>query len=55
MKNIIQNSILNLFILMDFPIHFDTVSLGLSILYLRGHRLKFLKYDVFLSLESVLI
>ena len=40
---------LNLFMLMDFPIHIDTIIMGLSILlFFSGHRSKFLNYKVFL-------
>ena len=40
---------------MDFPIFIHTISMGLPILYLRGHRYNFLNYDVFRSLKVVLI
>ena len=30
---------------MDFPIHIDTISMDLSILYFKGHRSKFLKIE----------
>ena len=40
---------------MDFPIHIDTTSVGLPIVYFKGHRLSFLNYDVFLSLKIVCI
>ena len=34
----------NLFILMDFPIHVDTISMDLSILYLKGSQVEFSKF-----------
>ena len=38
-------------ILMDFPIHIDTVSMSLPIVYNKGTQVEyFLNYDVFLSL-----
>ena len=40
---------------MDFPIHTDTISIGLPIVYLKGSRWNFLNYDVLLSLKIVLI
>ena len=33
------------FILLDFPIHIDTINMDLSICILRGHELKFLNVD----------
>ena len=47
-------------ILMDFPIHIDTISMGLPIVYLKGSQVDCSKlhlYDVqvFLSLKVVLI
>ena len=40
---------------MDFPIHIDAISMGLTILYFKGSQIEFLKkYDVFLPLEVVL-
>ena len=41
---------LTLCILMEFPIHIDTVSMGLPILYFKGSQVDFLNYDVCLSL-----
>ena len=42
---------------MDFPIHIDTISMGLPIVYFKGSQVEFskLQYDVFLSLKIVLI
>ena len=45
---------------MDFPIHIDTISIGLPILYLEGSQIVVSKllcifYYVFLSLKLVLI
>ena len=41
-------------ILMDFPIHIKAIKMGLSIIYLKGHRPLFPDYDLFLSLRIVL-
>ena len=39
---------------MEFPIHIDTVSMGLPIVYLtRGLTYKFLNFDAFLSLNNL--
>ena len=46
---------LTLCILIDFPIHIGTISMGLPIVYFKGHRLNFLNYGVFLSPKAVLI
>ena len=35
--------------------HIDTISMGLPIVYFKGHMYNFLNYDVFLSLKVVLI
>ena len=40
---------------MDFPIHIDTISIGLPILYFKSSQVKFLNYDFFLSLKVVSI
>ena len=41
---------------MDYPIHIDSISMGLSILYCKGLPVKISKnYDVFLSLKIVFI
>ena len=45
---------------MDFPIHIDTISIGLPILYLEGSQIVVSKllcifYYIFLSLKLVLI
>ena len=40
---------------MDFPKHIDTISMGLSIVYNKGHMYNYLIYDEFLSLKGVLI
>ena len=42
----------NLSILMDFPIHIETISVRLPIVYFKGN---FLNYDIFLPLKVVLI
>ena len=41
-------SVLTLCILMDFPIHIDTISMELCILYLKGSQVEALNYDEFL-------
>ena len=38
---------------MDFPIHFDTISFGLSLFVFKGSHVKI--YDVFLSLKIAFI
>ena len=48
-------SILTIFILMDYPIHIDTISMGLFILCFKGHRSTFLNYDAFMSLKFIFI
>ena len=42
---------------MNFPIHIDTTSMELPIVYFKGSQIEFSKllYDVFLSLKVVLI
>ena len=40
---------------MDFPIQIDTLNMGLSIVFLRGGRLNSINYDIFMSLNVVLI
>ena len=40
---------------MDFPIHIDTISMGLPIVYFKGSKVKLLIYDVSLSMKVVLI
>ena len=48
--------LLTLSILMVFPIHIDTKTMGLPIVYLKGSQVEFCElYDVFLSLKVVLI
>ena len=48
--------LLTLCILIGFPKHIDTVSMGLPILYFKGFTGRsFTNYDVFLSLKVVLI
>ena len=54
MQNTKQSKFINPFY-MDFPIHIDTISMGLPIMYIKGQRQSFLNYDVFLSLKVVLI
>ena len=38
---------------MDFPIHIDTISMGLPMVYFKGSKVE-LNYEVFLSLKDVL-
>ena len=38
---------------MDFPIHIDTISMDLSILYFKGTQVKNLIFFIFLSLKIV--
>ena len=38
-------------VLVDFPTHINTIKMELSILYFRGHRVKFSNYDVTQSLK----
>ena len=40
-------------ILMDFPIHFDAIGIGLPILCFNGWQIDILNCDVFLSLRAV--
>ena len=40
---------------MDFPIQINAIRVGLAIIFLRGHRLKFLNDYVFLSQKIVFI
>ena len=40
---------------MDFPIHIDTISMGMSIVYFKGSLVEFSKLSLYLSLEVVLI
>ena len=40
---------------MDFPIYIDKISMDLSILYLTGHSLKNIYFNIFLSLKNVFI
>ena len=42
---------LTIFILTDFSIYIDAISMGLSIVYLKGSRVEFSKYYVCLSLK----
>ena len=44
---------LTLCILMDFPIHIDTISIGLSIVYFKGSKVEFSNVCEFLSLKVV--
>ena len=44
---------LTLCFLMDFPIHIDIISIGLSIVYFEGSQLECI-YDVYRSLKAVL-
>ena len=39
---------LTLFTLMDFPVHIDTISMDMSILYFKGHRSKFINVDIYI-------
>ena len=43
------------FILMDYPIHIDTISMCLSILYYKGSHVKIYKVNLFLSPKIVFI
>ena len=47
--------VLTLCILMDFPIHIDTISIGLPILYVKGSQIGFFNNGVFQSLKVNLI
>ena len=40
---------------MDFPIHNDTISMELPIVYFKGSQVEISNYDVLLSLKIVLI
>ena len=40
---------------MDFPIQINAIKMGLSIIYFKDHILEFPKYDVYLSLKTVLM
>ena len=40
---------------MDFPIHIDTIIMGLPIVYFKGSQIKFSELWSFLSLKIVLI
>ena len=40
---------------MDFPIHSDTLSMGLPIVHFKGSQVEFSIFDVLLSLKVVLI
>ena len=41
---------------MELPIHYDTLSMGLSILHFKGSQVEFfLNHGVYLSLKFVLI
>ena len=37
----------------DFPIHIDSISIGLFIMYFKGSQVNFLNYHVYLSLTDV--
>ena len=52
---LVNNHVLTLSILMEYPIHIDTIRKKLSILYFKGCLSKFLYNDVFLSLKIVFI
>ena len=54
-KEKFKNVILTLCILIDFPIHIDTIKMRLTIVFFKGLQVDFLNYDVFLSLKFVLI
>ena len=55
--NIICNDmyILILCVLVYFPTHIAIISMGLYLVYFKGHRLNFLSFDVFHSLKALLI
>ena len=40
---------------MDFPIHSDTICLGLPVVYFKRSQVEFLNFQVFLSLKVVLV
>ena len=40
---------------MDFPIHIDTISMGLPIVSLKGSQVEFSNLDLYLSLKVILI
>ena len=40
---------------MDFPIHIDSMIMGLPIVYVKGSQFFFQNFDVFLFLKLVLI
>ena len=42
-------SLLTLFIMLNFSIYVDTISMGSSILYFRVHSLKLMNLNIFLS------
>ena len=44
-----------LFILVDFPIHIDSISIDLSILYLWGSKIEILHFNIFLSMKIYFI
>ena len=46
---------LNLFILMDYSIHIDTISMELSTLFLRGCQSKFLLNDIHVLLSRKIV
>ena len=46
-------ALLTLCILMDFPIHIDTISMGLPIVHFKGSQVEF--YNAILSLKVILI
>ena len=46
---------LTLCVLMDFPIHIDSMIMGLPIVYVKGSQFFFQNFDVFLFLKLVLI
>ena len=46
---------LTLFILVYFPMLVDRINMELPVLYFKGHRSRFLKYDSFLSLKDLFL
>ena len=54
MKKLLSMQIVKTFcILVEFPVQINTIKMRLSIVYLRGHRLQFPNYNVFLTLRFV--
>ena len=54
-KKFIVTHFLTLFILIDYSIHIDTISMELSILFFKGFQVKISTKDVFLTMKIVFI